>query len=143
MQIDVSLDVFKALTARLEYDGQTFSDLISELLSADSPIEVEGEPEHGGAMAGQIFLKQAEKGGFASRRLWLPHGTVLRARYKQKEYRARIDNNAWRDEADNLHTSPSEAAKAITGTNVNGLRFWEAMLPGERHWVRLEALSAL
>lgn len=143
MQIEVSLEVFKALTARLEFDGQSYSDLIKDLLNEDSPVEPEPEPPHGGAMAHRVFLRQADRGGFASRNLWLPHGTQLRARYKQKEYLAWIDNNAWCDSTGIRYSSPSAAAKAITGNNVNGLRFWEAMRPEDRTWVRLEALTLL
>lgn len=36
--------------------------------------------------------------------------------------------------------SPSEAAHKITGTNVNGWRFWECRLPGETRWRVIEAL---
>lgn len=143
MQIDVSLDVFKALTERLSYDGQTYSDLIAELLRAESLVEAEDQsvPD---MMDHRVMLKQAERGGFASRKLWLPHGTELRARYKNREYRARIDNNAWLDEAGGgPHGSPSAAARAITGTSVNGLRFWEARRPGDRDWIRLDTLSLL
>lgn len=140
MQVDVSLEVFKALTARLEYDGQSYSDLIGSLLAEDCQAKP-GRGDHcGGAMDHLVFSKQAERGGFASRKLWLPENTVLRARYKQKEYWARIVNNAWIDAAGTLHSSPSSAAAAITGTSVNGLRFWEAMRPGDEHWVRLESL---
>ncbi|MBX9730613.1 MAG: DUF4357 domain-containing protein [Sphingomonas sp.] len=140
MQVEVSLEVFKALTARLEYEGQTFSDLISDLLNLESPTEPESPPAHGDAMDFRVYGKWSAMGGFASRTLWLPHGTRLKARYKQREYVARIDNNVWVDEAGTLHPSPSAAAKAITGTNVNGLRFWQAMRPDDRHWSRLEAL---
>lgn len=140
MQVEISLDVFKKLTARLSYDGQTYSDVIEELLEEDSILESEG------ALAGyestdhRVHLKQADLGGFASRKLWLPHGTELRARYKQKEYRARIDNNVWLGENGSRHSSPSAAAHEITGNSVNGLRFWEALRPGDRSWRRLEAL---
>lgn len=140
MQIEVSLEVFKALTARLEFDGQSYSDLIMSLLASNSNLEPEGDVPHGGAMTHEAYMRQADKGGFASRNLWLPPGTELRAYYKQKEYRARIINNAWCDAQGYTHSSPSAAAKAITGTNVNGLRFWQALLPRERSWVRLEAL---
>jgi len=140
MQIEVSLEVFKALTARLSYDGQSYSDLIKDLLDEDSPLDYEDPAEGMHGTDHSVFLKQSAQGGFASRKLWLPHGTVLRARYRQKEYRARIDNNAWLDEAGNHYSSPSAAAHAITGNNVNGLRFWDAWRPNDRTWHRLEAL---
>jgi len=140
MQIEVTLDVFKALTARLSYDGQTYSDLIKDLLAEDSIAEAEETAEDGLSMDHSVFLKQAERGGFASRKLWLPHGTELRARYQQKECRAHIQNSVWMDESGQRHSSPSAAARAITGNSVNGLRFWEALRPNDRTWRRLEAL---
>jgi hypothetical protein len=140
MQIEVSLDVFKALTARLVYDGQSYSDLIRDLLQDDSPLEPEDPGEDMRGIDNEIFRKMQFKGGFASRQLWLPDRTELRARYRQKEYLARISNNAWIDSAGNSHTSPSAAARAITGTSVNGLRFWEALRPEDRTWRRLETL---
>ncbi|MDZ7893588.1 MAG: DUF4357 domain-containing protein [Sphingobium sp.] len=140
MQIEVTLDVFKALVARLTYDGQTMSELIGDLLNGELPLEVPNSAEEGVGVAHEVFLRQANRGGFASRKLWLPDKTELRARYKHKEYRARIDNNAWVDESGRLHSSPSAAARAITGNSVNGLRFWEALRPGDRTWRRIDSL---
>jgi hypothetical protein len=34
--------------------------------------------------------------------------------------------------------NPSYAANIITGNNVNGWRFWEARLPGQSNWHRLD-----
>ena len=40
-QINVDLDVLKALTARLEQDGQTHNDVLRDILHLDSPFEAE------------------------------------------------------------------------------------------------------
>jgi hypothetical protein len=142
--IKVTLPVFKALTARLE-EGMTHDDVLRDLLSIDSIIE----PERDEIVAGlskvaegfqEALHQQSGKGGFFSRGLWLPNGTRLRARYKQREFIAGITDNAWIDERGKRHTSPSAAATAITGTNVNGLRFWEAKRPGDGAWRRLDLL---
>lgn len=143
--IQVSLPVFKALTARLE-EGLTHDDIIRDLLRLDSPVE----PEGGSAVQdvttifqdklGEVLHEQSGRGGFFSRGLWLPNGTQLRARYKQQEYLAEIRDNSWTDEGGRHHSSPSAAATAITGTNVNGLRFWEARRPTDTVWRRLDAL---
>jgi len=141
--IQVSLPVFKALTARLE-EGLTHDDIIRDLLQIDSPVE----PEREGAFQSvtvfqenfaKVLHEQSGRGGFFSRGLWLPNGTRLRARYKQKEFLAEIRDNFWLDE-NGRHSSPSAAATAITGTNVNGLRFWEARRPSDTVWRRLDAL---
>lgn len=142
--VKVTLPVFKALTARLE-EGMTHDDVLRDLLSIDSIIE----PDRDEVAAGlaqfaegfqQALHERSGKGGFFSRGLWLPNGTLLRARYKQKEYLAGIKENAWIDERGKRHTSPSAAATAITETNVNGLRFWEAKRPGDGAWRRLDLL---
>jgi hypothetical protein len=143
--IQVSLQVFKALTARLE-EGLTHDDIIRDLLRLDSPVEPEGRNAVSDVSAifqdklGEVLHEQSGRGGFFSRGLWLPNGTRLRARYKQQEYLAEIRNNSWSDEEGRQQSSPSAAATAITGTNVNGLRFWEARRPTDTIWRRLDAL---
>lgn len=143
MQIEVSLDVYKALTAQLQFEGHSYNDIIRDLLGLDSPLEPENTSEIGSPTEG--LLKGLAKGlgfdGFCSRGLRLPNGTELRARYKQKLYRARISDGEWLDQNGSAQSSPSAAATAITGNNVNGLRFWEALKPGETVWRRLDTLG--
>ncbi|WP_338446415.1 hypothetical protein V5F89_01055 [Pelagerythrobacter marensis] len=143
MEISVDLDVYKALTARLEHEGQTYSDVIRELLGLDFITE-ESPPES--AMAAPLerlagvtdtWSKPAES-GFYSRGLFLPDGTKLRARYKGELFEAKIVDGHWLDKNGDEHGSPSAAASAITGNNVNGLRFWEACRPSDSGWRRLE-----
>ena len=141
----VSLEVFKALTARLE-QGQTHDDVIRDLLGLDSIVELEQVLHPSVAALKDQFdhmkLQSAlGRDGFYSRGLWLPNGTELRARYKQRAYHAFIVKEKWLDENGTLHTSPSAAASAITGTNVNGLRFWEAKRPTDIGWQRLDVVA--
>jgi hypothetical protein len=140
--ISVSLEVYKQLTARLE-EGQTHDDVIRHLLGIDSIVELENPTNIPleSVLAHSLRAQMAKGSGFISRDLWLPNGTELRARYKQKEYRASIAEEKWTDESGDTHTSPSAAASAITGTNVNGLRFWEAKRPTDKGWRRLDMLS--
>jgi hypothetical protein len=142
--INVTLPVFKALTAKLD-EGQTHDDVLRELLAIDSIIEPEPERVEHALSAFQdefakAFHEQSGKGGFFSRGLWLPNETQLRARYKGREFRATIVDNQWLDEKHRVQTSPSGAATKITGTNVNGLRFWEAKRPGDATWRRLDVI---
>jgi hypothetical protein len=145
-EIKVTLPVFKALTARLE-DGMSHDDVLRQLLNIDSIVEPEPEQFFNALTMSvseniqEVLHERSGKGGFYSRGLWLPNGTDLRARYKQKEYLARIVDNAWLDERGKRQSSPSGAASAITGNNVNGLRFWEARRPGDTSWRRLEILA--
>lgn len=140
--ISVSLEVYKQLTARLE-EGQSHDDVIRELLSLDSIVEIENPTSATLEKMSDFIMKTqlARGNGFLSRGLWLPNGTELRARYKQNEYRASIVDEKWIDDSGDLHTSPSAAASAITGTNVNGLRFWEAKRPSDKGWRRLDILA--
>ena len=140
----VSVDVFKALTAKLE-EGRNHDDVIRELLELDSLAEP--EPPNPFEHFERISTNLARGiggavGGFHSRGLWLPNGTELRARYKQRVYEARIADGQWIDADGNEHNSPSAAANSITSTTVNGLRFWEAKRPTDKGWRRLEAFVA-
>jgi hypothetical protein len=142
--IQVSLAVFKALTSRLE-EGQTHDDVIRELLELDSVTELEPPNpfERFEDITGNFTRSfGGPESGFYSRGLWLPNGTLLRARYKQRLYEARIADGKWLDADGNEHTSPSAAASAITSTNVNGLHFWEAQRPTDSGWRRLQAFVA-
>jgi hypothetical protein len=144
--IKVSLQVFKHLTSLLE-EGQTHDDVIRDLLEVDSIVEIEGGKPDLNFVAHDVIQDEMNRiaygrdAGFASRGLWLPNETQLRARYKQRKYRAIIKNGCWLDDNGQAHSSPSAAASAITGNNVNGLRFWEGQRPGEKGWRRLDVLA--
>lgn len=138
MQIDIDFDVYKALTARRESERHSFNDVLRTLLELDSIREPEVESPL--QAAGDALSRPLGSVGFYSRGIQLPDGTLLRARYKQREFRAEIRGGKWFDEGGREHTSASAAAAAITGTNVNGLRFWEARRPIDNEWRRLELL---
>ena len=150
MEINVSLDVFKALTVRLAYEGHTFDDVLRELLALDSPVEIDQASAEGSAFSRIVdgfepaakALTIASRGsGFYSRGLFLPDGTELRARYKGRLFTAKIVGENWLDDDGNEHLSPSAAATAITGNSVNGWRFWEAKRPVDNLWRRLDGLK--
>ncbi len=138
-EIIVDLDVFKALTARLEQEGQTHNDVLRDLLNLDSPVEAEGPDSPLGKLADQLG-RMSFGTGFYSRGLTLPDGTELRARYKGREYRARIEGGHLFTEDNEQHDSPSAAANHITSTTVNGLRFWQGKRPGDNTWRRLDVI---
>ena len=75
--------------------------------------------------------------------LWLgnahfPDGTKFRATYKGETYFAEVRDGKWLDQQGVQRTSPSEAASAITGNNVNGWRFWLVQLPDDPAWRKLD-----
>jgi hypothetical protein len=137
MQIEIDFEVFKELTARRAHEGHTYNEVLRDLLGL--PTTMARKLSDAFAPLGQ----PGGSGGFALRGGTLPEGTQLAATYKTKEYRAEIRNGRWIAEDGEEHTSPSAAASAISGTNVNGLRFWHAKRPQDSKWTRLDILLAI
>lgn len=140
-QIDVDLDVFKALTAQIQAEGQVHNDVLRDVLNLDPPVESE-IPDTPISFLSHAISSSMYAGQLYSRGLTLPNGTELRARYKRQQYSAQIADGKWFNLDGLEFTSPSAAASAITGTTVNGWRFWEAKRPGDRGWRRLDILNA-
>lgn len=145
MQIEIDFEVFKALTIQLESETDTYNEAIRRLLklpatqAALMPGEFDG-PGQPAIIQGDGVLAQLAGGVWFSN-VYLPNGTMLRATYKGKTYRARIQNSQWVDEFGLARTSPSDAASAISNTNVNGWRFWFVRRPVDEDWQRLDALK--
>ena len=79
--------------------------------------------------------------------LWLgnthfPEGTQFRANYKGQTYVAEVRDGKWLDQDGNQRNSPSEAASAITGNNVNGWRFWSVQIPDDPTWRKLDEFKS-
>ena len=55
----------------------------------------------------------------------LSAGDVLLVRYKGTDYRATVKSNGYLSLRGRDYPSPTAAAVAITGGNVNGWRFWK------------------
>jgi hypothetical protein len=70
-----------------------------------------------------------------------PDGTKFRATYKGESYSAEIRDRKWIDQHGIERNSPSDAASAITGNNVNCWRFWYVQMPGAPTWQKLEELK--
>ena len=165
MQIDIDFQVFKALTSMRQSESDSYNDVLRRLLeleiapSKDELVEAllarsMGKPtaqKSGlfGLGAGTRALTTAPKTGMLAQLLggvWfngvhLPDGTLLRANYKGQTFHAEIKDGRWVDSDGLVRSSPSEAASAISNTNVNGWRFWHAMMPGENTWKRLDELK--
>ncbi|HWK40496.1 MAG TPA: DUF2924 domain-containing protein [Croceibacterium sp.] len=141
MQIEIDFEVFKALTALRHHEEHSYNEVLRELLGLDSV----GSPQQGAKVATTNHESRhspmSAVSGLSLRGLLLPNGTQLRATYKGSMHLARIENDKWVAADGNTYTSPSAAAYAISNTNVNGWRFWEAKQPGDPEWRKLEALS--
>ena len=123
MQIDIDFDVFKALTVMRQSEVHSYNDVIRDLLGLESKDEMKGSSE--GRLLGGRFL---------------PNGTKLRAKYKDGYYEAEIRKGGlWYNEK--RYSSASSAARAVTGTNVNGLTFWEVKRPNDFDWLKILMLA--
>lgn len=171
MQIDIDFQVFKALTALRETEADSYNAVIRRLLGLPhqpplgSLLESAGLSENG--IRSMIEAGRARKGLFGSSApstsstetglggllgkylggLWLgnvhfPEGTKFRATYKGKTYLAEIKNGQWVGGDGVVRKSPSDAASAISKTNVNGWRFWHVQMPDDPSWRKLEELKS-
>lgn len=131
----IDFDVFKALTAERESASDSFNDVLRRKLGlAARPSVLEG------VVRGTTDDK-------VSGRPWIcdevefPDGTKFRAHYKRRQYLAAVEDGALIYEK-KKYFSPSAAAIAVTGSNVNGWRFWECQLPGEDRWGKIDLLRS-
>jgi hypothetical protein len=144
MQIEIDFEVFKALTARLENEYDTYNEAVRRLLGlpATQASLLPGEVDAPGLPAvPQANALSPFAGGVWLSNVYFPNGTTFRATYKGKTYRARIQQSQWIDEFGQIRSSPSDAASAISGTNVNGWRFWFVRRPQDEDWQRMDALK--
>lgn len=139
MQIEVDFEVFKALTMLRQSESHTYNEVLRDLLGLEKTAGRQITERMGGIAS--VFGPRPNV-GFVSRGLYLPDGTLLRANYKGKTYSGRIEKGKWLDAENRQFSSPSGAAHAVTGTNVNGLRFWEARRPSDTEWRKLDALPS-
>jgi hypothetical protein len=125
--IDVDFEVYKALTLRRETEAMTYNDVIRDLLKlGNEKTAIPTEPAKGATYKGVFF----------------PDGTLFEANYKGRRYTGRIRDGAWFDDLDGkIRTSPSHAVNKLTGTSVNGWRFWRCKRPGETTWTLLDKLQ--
>ncbi len=141
MQIDVEFEVFKALTLLRREEGDSYSDVIQRLLKLAENENLKGGDRlvgTGNFMGNLLRGRHDAKDGAWIGNVFFPNGTQFRATYKGKTFRAEIRNEVWVGEDGITRQSPSDAAGSISGTKVNGWRFWYGLRPGEVEWHRLD-----
>jgi hypothetical protein len=121
MQIEIDFEVWKALTILKETEEMSFSDVLRKLLKLGEPNAIPTPTASAERIGGALF-----KG------VSLPDRTLFRVTYKGRMYTAKTQNGRWIDENGVVRSSPSDAAGAITETQVNGWRFWEVKRPKGR-----------
>jgi hypothetical protein len=119
--IEVDLDVYKALTLLLETEETTYNDVLRALLKLPGMVELPAEAANS-AMS-----------GWMSKNVMFPNGTIFRATFKGNDYQAEIENDSLIYDG-NAYNSLSEAAIAVTKSQRNGWTFWECKLPHQTRW---------
>lgn len=149
MQIEIDFEVFKALTALRESESDSYNAVVRRLLKID-PKEAEILGAGRVSKAIDEALRNAKHRppppndvahGVWYGHVFLPEGTRFRATYKGQTHFGQIANGQWVDSEGVIRSSPSDAAGAISNTNVNGWRFWHVLLPGDPTWRKLEELK--
>lgn len=128
-QIDIDFDVFKELTMRRATEAVTYNDVIRDLLKlpkSSSPANSSAKVAVGKAweVSGTSF----------------PPGSEVVAEYKGKSYSGVVKDGKLELSDGSRFSTPSAAAMSITGSNVNGWRFWKCRLPGTSQFVLIERL---
>jgi len=144
MQIEVDFEVFKRLTMLRESEEDSLNHVVRRLLSLAESEECVGNvhdrlnPASKPTAVNLLLGGATTKDGAWIGNVFFPNGTRFRATYKGRTYRAEIKDEVWVGEDGVLRQSPSEAAGAISGTKVNGWRFWYGLRPGDEDWRRLD-----
>lgn len=126
--IDVDFDVYKKLTALRQTEAVSYNDVIRELLGLGIAKVPEGYSTQG---------SPAED--WVAKGVRFPAGTEFQAHYQGQSHTGRVEGGALAVNGKKFR-SPSAAAVAITGSSVNGWRFWECRLAGEGAWQSIERL---
>jgi hypothetical protein len=143
MQVEIDFEVFKALTALLKDEGDTYNEAIRRLLTLPaSDLSVEPPSFEPAGISGQVNGLLGASSGVWYSNNFFPDGTLFRATYKGQTYYAQIKDGIWTDGYGSSRTSPSDAAAAISNTNVNGWKFWFAKRPFDVDWQRMDSLRS-
>ena len=118
--IQIDFDVFKELTSRRISESMTENDVIRNLLKMKNTKD---DP----------FDKLLNQKPWPCKEILFPHGSEFRATYKGQKYTGRVVNGALEVNGER-YSSPSSAAVSITGSSVNGWRFWECSLLNSSNW---------
>lgn len=137
MTIEIDFDVYKVLTARRGDETVSHNDVLRTLLGLSQPAA--GLRRLFGLGSRAEVSSKGDVIDWFYKGIRFPVGTSLRAKYKGQVHIARIDRGGIVVGGKRFAT-PSDAARAVTGTNVNGWRFWQCRLSGEASWRRLDAL---
>jgi hypothetical protein len=130
--IEIDFEVFKALTARRRSESMTYNDTIRELL---------GLARSDSSGASPVSADAPRSDDWTSKGVRFPAGTEFRANYKGTMHFGRVEGGRLLINEQSTD-SPSDAARLITGNNVNGWTFWECRFPGDSRWRLIKGLRS-
>jgi hypothetical protein len=164
MQIEIDFDVFKALTVMRQDEADSYNSVLRRVLKLPNQNALlaaatgefvnkvnafaSGDPPTN-ALAAHAQGREWDnvRNALLPQGAWFdntffPNGTRFRATYKGRTYTAEVRDGCWIDSDGLVRTSPSAAAGAISGTTVNGWRFWHGLMPGTSNWRRLDEFKS-
>ena len=126
-QIEIDFEVFKELTSRRPTEAFSYNDVIRELLKLPKQLNM---------------TKRAmnESKPWVVQDTTFPVGSEFMATHKGKTHTGVVRDGLLELSNGQKFASPSAAAVHISGTNVNGWRFWKCKLPGNSQFVLIERL---
>ncbi len=127
MQIDIDFDVFKALTAMRESENTTYNDVLRSVLKLPETRSASSPESH---LIGRSFIADGVE---------FPHGTEFRMQHKGRWFTAKVSDGCFVQNSKGF-SSVSKPACEITGTSVNGWKFWECRFPGHADWQSIDTL---
>lgn len=132
--IDIDFEVFKKLTALRDSEDVSYNDVIRSLLGLKA---ASGLSKSSGSKSSASASAPAP--AWITKNVHFPEGTLFRATYKGKPHAGKVEGQRLMVDGKS-HDSLSAAAVAITGSPVNGWRFWECKRPGDLQWSLAETM---
>lgn len=129
-RIEIDFDVYKEITVRRDSPDVSENDVLRKLLGL-------AEETRETTTVGELSEPRFE--GWEWKGITLPSGTELLSEYLGRRFSALIENGSITLDGRRYKT-PSKAASAITGTQVNGWKFWKFRNPSTANWEQLDTL---
>ena len=126
-QIEIDFEVFKELTNRRATEAVTYNDVVRDLLKLPKPVK-SANPAANGSKPWVVSDTS------------FPAGSEFMADYKGKAHSGIVKDGKLELSDGGKFTTPSAAAVHVTGSSVNGWRFWKCKLPGASQFVLIERL---
>ncbi len=125
--IEIDFDIHKLIEAERQNFTETPTTILRRLLKLKS-VNSQG-----------ITKRQTRMHAWSGKGVTLPHGTKLQMKYLQRQYFGEVVDGKWVIDG-KVFDSPSGAASGIAttrsgqSTNLDGWKYWKALLPGEISW---------